>query len=91
MPIRRRQTLEGAREAAPQRRPPAGPTTAPMLLNFIWLAFFVSAFAVALVRLAMGGLEVFPRPLAAMFDLARTDFVVCIGEDGGLLVGGYHS
>ena len=31
-----------------------------MLLNLIWLAFFVSAFAVALVRLAMGDVEVFP-------------------------------
>jgi spore maturation protein SpmA len=31
-----------------------------MLLNLIWLAFFVSAFAVALARLAMGDLEVFP-------------------------------
>jgi hypothetical protein len=32
-----------------------------MLLNLIWLGFFVSAFAVALGRLAMGDMEVFPK------------------------------
>ena len=53
-----------------------------MLLNLIWLAFFVSAFAVALVRLAMGDLEVFPRLLAAMFDSARTGFDISIGLVG---------
>jgi len=45
-----------------------------MLLNLLWLAFFVSAFGVALARLAMGGMEVFPKRLAAMFDSARTGF-----------------
>jgi spore maturation protein SpmA len=53
-----------------------------MLLNLIWLAFFVSAFAVALARLAMGDLEVFPRLLAAMFDSARTGFDISIGWSG---------
>jgi spore maturation protein SpmA len=53
-----------------------------MLLNLIWLAFFVSAFAVALVRLAMGDLEVFPKLLAAMFDSARTGFDISIGLVG---------
>jgi spore maturation protein SpmA len=53
-----------------------------MLLNLIWLAFFVSAFAVALARLAMGDLEVFPKLLAAMFDSARTGFDISIGLVG---------
>ncbi|MBK6927718.1 MAG: spore maturation protein [Comamonadaceae bacterium] len=53
-----------------------------MLLNLIWLAFFVSAFAVALVRLAMGDMEVFPALLAAMFDSARTGFDISIGLVG---------
>jgi hypothetical protein len=44
-----------------------------------------------LARLATSGLEVFPRPLTAMFDSARTGFVVCIGEDKDSLVDGYHS
>ena len=56
-----------------------------MLLNLIWLAFFVSAFAVALVRLAMGDVEVFPALLAAMFDSARTGFDISIGLVGTLV------
>ena len=53
-----------------------------MLLNLIWLAFFVSAFAVAAVRLAMGDMEVFPKLLAAMFESARTGFDISIGLVG---------
>ena len=53
-----------------------------MLLNLIWLAFFVSAFAVAAVRLVMGDMEVFPALLAAMFDSARTGFDISIGLVG---------
>jgi spore maturation protein SpmA len=53
-----------------------------MLLNLIWLAFFVSAFAVALARLVMGDMEVFPKLLAAMFDSARTGFDISIGLVG---------
>ena len=53
-----------------------------MLLNLLWLTFFVSAFAVALVRLAMGDMEVFPKLLAAMFDSARTGFDISIGLVG---------
>jgi spore maturation protein SpmA len=53
-----------------------------MLLNLIWLAFFVSAFAVAAVRLATGDMAVFPALLAAMFDSARTGFDISIGLVG---------
>ncbi len=53
-----------------------------MLLNLIWLGFFVSAFAVALGRLAMGDMEVFSQLLAAMFDAARTGFDISIGLVG---------
>ncbi len=53
-----------------------------MLLNLIWLAFFVSAFAVAAGRLVMGDMEVFPRLLSAMFDSARTGFDISIGLVG---------
>ncbi len=56
-----------------------------MLLNLIWLAFLVSAFGVALVRLAMGDMEVFPALLAAIFDSARTGFDFSIGLVGTLV------
>ena len=55
-----------------------------MLLILIWLAFFVSAFAVALARLVMGDMEVFPKLLAAMFDSARTGFDISIGLVGAM-------
>ena len=55
-----------------------------MLLTLIWLAFFVSAFAVALARLVMGDMEVFPKLLAAMFDSARTGFDISIGLVGAM-------
>lgn len=53
-----------------------------MLLNLIWLGFFVCAFAVALVRLAQGDAEVFPKLLAAMFDSAKTGFDISLGLVG---------
>jgi len=53
-----------------------------MLLNLIWLGFFVSAFAVALVRLALGDATVFPQLLAAMFDSAKTGFDIALGLVG---------
>ena len=53
-----------------------------MLLNLIWLGFFVCAFAVALVRLVQGDAEVFPKLLAAMFDSAKTGFDISLGLVG---------
>jgi len=42
----------------------------------------VSAFAVALVRLALGDATVFPQLLAAMFDSAKTGFDIALGLVG---------
>ena len=41
-----------------------------MVLNYIWIAFFVIAFVVALVRLVFwGDLEVFPAIINSTFDV----------------------
>ncbi|MBH1965918.1 MAG: spore maturation protein [Comamonadaceae bacterium] len=53
-----------------------------MVLNLVWLGFFLSAFIVALVQLAHGDLTVLPRLLTAMFDSAKTGFEISIGLVG---------
>ncbi|MGB3067431.1 MAG: nucleoside recognition domain-containing protein [Ottowia sp.] len=53
-----------------------------MVLNLVWLGFFLSAFIAALVQLAQGDLTVLPRLLTAMFDSAKTGFDISIGLVG---------
>lgn len=56
-----------------------------MVLNYIWIAFFVIAFAVATVRLLlMGDMEVFPAMIGATFDSAKTAFEISLGLTGVL-------
>ncbi|WP_295854318.1 nucleoside recognition domain-containing protein [uncultured Xylophilus sp.] len=53
-----------------------------MVLNLVWLGFFVAAFATACVRLAQGDLDVFGRLLAALFEAAKTGFDISLGLAG---------
>ena len=53
-----------------------------MILNFVWLGFFLSAFVAAAVHLALGDLTIFPELLSAMFDAAKTGFDISIGLVG---------
>ena len=56
-----------------------------MVLNYIWIAFFVIAFAVAVVRLLfLGDTEVFPAIMNSTFDTAKTAFEISIGLTGVL-------
>ncbi|MGN0069512.1 MAG: nucleoside recognition domain-containing protein [Prevotella sp.] len=56
-----------------------------MVLNYIWIAFFVIAFAIALVRLVfLGDMEVFPAMMNSTFDTARTAFEISLGLTGVL-------
>ncbi len=56
-----------------------------MVLNYIWIAFFVIAFVVALVRLIFGGdYDVFPALMNSTFDSAKTAFEISIGLTGVL-------
>ncbi|MCC5797711.1 MAG: spore maturation protein [Methylophaga sp.] len=53
------------------------------MLNFIWIAFFLIAFCVALFRLIyLGDTEVFGELMDAMFSLSRTAFEISIGLTG---------
>ena len=56
-----------------------------MVLNYIWIAFFLVAFAVALVRLIfMGDTEVFPAIMNSTFSSARSAFEISLGLTGVL-------
>lgn len=56
-----------------------------MVLNYIWVAFFLIAFAIAVCKLVfMGDVEVFPATMTSTFDTARTAFEISIGLTGVL-------
>ena len=56
-----------------------------MVFNYIWIAFFLVAFAVALVRLIfMGDIEVFPAIMNSTFASAKTAFEISLGLTGVL-------
>jgi spore maturation protein SpmA len=53
-----------------------------MVLNLIWVGFFLVAIATAIVRLLQGDAAVFPALMGAMFDAARTGFEISLGLVG---------
>ena len=56
-----------------------------MVLNYIWIAFFLVAFAVALVRLVfLGDTEVFPAIMNSTFSSAASAFEISLGLTGVL-------
>lgn len=56
-----------------------------MVLNYIWIAFFLIAFATALVKLVLfGDLEVFPAMMDATFASSKTAFEISLGLTGVL-------
>ncbi|MFW5754928.1 MAG: nucleoside recognition domain-containing protein [Marinilabiliaceae bacterium] len=56
-----------------------------MVLNYIWIAFFVIAFVVALIKLIFfGDMEVFSDLMNATFDYAKTGFDISLGLTGVL-------
>lgn len=56
-----------------------------MVLNYIWIAFFVIAFIVAVVRLIFwGDFEVFPAIMDSTFSSSKTAFEISLGLTGVL-------
>ena len=56
-----------------------------MVLNYIWIAFFLIAFVIALVKLLfMGDMEVFPAIMNSTFSSAETAFTISLGLTGVL-------
>ncbi|MBQ4147600.1 MAG: hypothetical protein II593_06455, partial [Prevotella sp.] len=56
-----------------------------MVLNYIWIAFFIIAFIIALVKLIFfGDMEVFPAMMDATFSSSKTAFEISLGLTGVL-------
>lgn len=54
-----------------------------MVLNYIWVAFFIIAFAVGLIRLiCFGDTAIFPAMMNSTFDMAKTGFEISLGLTG---------
>nr|WP_320037006.1 nucleoside recognition domain-containing protein [uncultured Bacteroides sp.] len=54
-----------------------------MVLNYIWIAFFVIAFVVALIRLIfMGDTQVFSEIMNSTFSSSKTAFEISLGLTG---------
>jgi len=72
-----------------------------MVLNYIWIGFFIVAFIVALIKLIVfGDMEIFPAIMQSTFDNAKTGFelslwltgvmtfwlgLMRVGEKGGMV------
>lgn len=56
-----------------------------MVLNYIWIAFFLIAFVIAAVRLVFfGDVEVFPNIMNSTFETAKQGFEISLGLTGVL-------
>ena len=56
-----------------------------MVLNYIWVAFFVIAFVIAVVKLLfMGDFDVFPAMMNSTFASSKTAFEISLGLTGVL-------
>ncbi|MCB0504189.1 MAG: spore maturation protein [Cyclobacteriaceae bacterium] len=56
-----------------------------MVLNYIWIAFFLIAFAIGLARLIfLGDVEIFPALFSSTLDMAKTGFEISLGLTGAM-------
>lgn len=56
-----------------------------MVLNYIWIAFFLISFVIACIRLIfMGDTEVFPAIMNSTFETSKTAFEISLGLTGVL-------
>ena len=55
-----------------------------MVLNYIWIGFFVIAFIIAVIQLLMGNPDIFPAIMNSTFDSAKTAFDISLGLTGVL-------
>jgi spore maturation protein SpmA len=70
--------LVGGRDIAGDRRLGGG-----LMLNTLWVGFFVVAFVIALFKLVvLGDAEVFSRIVKALFDSSKSAFEIALGLTG---------
>jgi len=54
-----------------------------MILNYIWVAFFIIAFIVGIIRLLFfGDTGIFPEMMNSTFEMAKTGFEISLGLTG---------
>jgi len=53
-----------------------------MILNYLWIAFILVGFAMALFKLAQGNLAIFGQVLTGIFETAKTGFDISLGLVG---------
>jgi spore maturation protein SpmA len=54
-----------------------------LILNYIWIAFFLLAFVIAIIKLVLfGDTTVFPAIMSSTFDMAKTGFELSLGLAG---------
>jgi len=55
-----------------------------MVLNYIWVFFFIVAFIVAVIRFCLGDTSVFNDIISSTFDMSKTGFEISLGLTGVL-------
>jgi spore maturation protein SpmA len=55
-----------------------------MVLNYVWIGFFLIGFVVAVIRAFLGNLAVMDGMMQSTFDMAATGFTIAIGLTGVL-------
>ena len=54
-----------------------------MVLNYLWIAFFLIAFVIALIKLIfLGDTQIFPEIMESTFEMAKVGFEISIGLTG---------
>ena len=53
-----------------------------MVLNYIWISFFVLGFIAALCQVFQGNYDIFPQMVTATFDTSKTAFEISLGLTG---------
>ena len=56
-----------------------------MVLNYIWISFFLVAFVIALIKLIfLGDLEIFPNLFSKSMEMAKLGFEISLGLTGAM-------
>ena len=55
-----------------------------MALNYIWIALFVLAFLVGVIKLILGDTEALPAMMDSTFTMSKDAFEMCLGLTGTL-------
>ena len=84
--------VKNNKQAYPALPPPLGrglggrpKITKSVVLNYIWIAFFIIAFVVALVKLVfLGDTTIFPAMMDSTFETSKSAFEISIGLTGML-------